>query len=81
MPKFTVQNLTDKPLRLAIEPWADLEILSPRAIAEFECDEPAELEFAVRNDGRACVTIVSDHIKVSANGGEKTFQPPPDWRG
>jgi hypothetical protein len=74
MAKFLVENLTDKPLELAIEPWADLEILAPKARAVFEYEEPAELEFAIMQDGSALVAIVSGYIKVSANGGEKTFR-------
>jgi hypothetical protein len=70
---FFVDNLSDKPLELAIEPWADLEILAPDARAEFEYEEPAELSFAIMQDGSAVVSIVSEYIKVSANGGEKTF--------
>jgi hypothetical protein len=73
MAKFFVENLSDKPLDLGIEPWADLEILAPDARAEFEYDEPAEFSFAILQDGSAVVSIVSEYIKVSANGGEKTF--------
>jgi hypothetical protein len=77
MPKFLVENLTDKAVKLAIEPWADLEILEPDGRAEFEYEEPAEIAFSLTQDGGACVSIWSDLIKVLANGGEKTFVPPP----
>jgi hypothetical protein len=79
MPKFLVQNLTEQPLRVGIEPWADLEILAPGAKAEFDCEEPAEIEFAVLGDDRVSVSVVSDRIRVLANGGEKTFKPPNNW--
>lgn len=80
MPKFLVENLTDKSINLGIEPWADLEVLAPNARAEFEYKEPAEIVFSLMKDGTASVSIVSDHIKVLANGGEKTFRPPKgDW--
>jgi hypothetical protein len=78
MPKFLVQNLSDRPVRLAIEPWADLEVMAPNGRVEFEYNEPAEIAFALSNDG-AIVDIFSDHIKVTANGGEKTFMPPESW--
>ena len=75
MPKFFVENLTDKTIKLGIEPWADLEVLAPNGKAEFEYEEPAEVYFSLLNDDTASVSIVSDRIKVSANGGEKTFTP------
>ena len=78
MPKFLVQNLSDRPVRLAIEPWADLEVMAPNGKAEFEYDEPADIVFGVSNDG-AFVDIFSAHIKVTANGGEKIFTPPESW--
>jgi hypothetical protein len=81
MPKFFVENLTDRPLKIAIEPWADLEVLAPKSQADFEYEEPGECGFAVRKDGAVCVDIMSDLIKVAANGGEKTFKPPRGWEG
>jgi len=80
MAKFLVQNLSDEVVRLAIEPWADLEVLAPTAQVTFEYTEPAEIEFAVLANGRVCVSVVADMIKVMANGREKIFRPPPgDW--
>jgi hypothetical protein len=80
MPKFLVENLSDKAVRLGIEPWADLEILAPGGQAIFEYVEPAEIEISIMNDDRCVVGIVSDSIKVSANGREKIFKlPPGDW--
>jgi hypothetical protein len=80
MPKFLVENLSAKSVSLGIEPWADLEVLAPGARAEFEYEEPAEIAFSLQDNDEACVSIVSDRIKVVANGGEKTFIPPKgDW--
>ena len=80
MTKFLVQNLTDRPVKLGIEPWADLEILAPKGRADFEYQEPAELGVALMKDGVLTVSILSDHIRVTANGSEKIFMPPPGWR-
>ena len=79
MPKFLVENLTDKSVKLGIEPWADLEILAPNGRVEFEYQEPAEISFALTEDGGASVSLWSDRIKVTANGGEKIFKQPPGW--
>jgi hypothetical protein len=76
MAKFLVQNLSSKNIKLNIEPWADLEVLAPKGKAVFEYIEPAEIEFFVLDDNKAGVTVISDHIKVLTNGGEKTFRPP-----
>jgi len=80
MAKFLVENLSDKVIRLGIEPWADLEVLAPKARVTFEYTEPAEIEFAILANDRVGVSIVSDEIKVMADGREKIFRPPPgDW--
>jgi hypothetical protein len=80
MAKFLVQNLSDRVIRLGIEPWADLEVLAPNAQVTFEYTEPAEIEFTVLSNDRVGVSIVSDEIKVMADGREKIFRPPPaDW--
>ena len=81
MSKFAIDNSTDKSLKLVIESWADLEILAPKGRAEFEYSEPADLLFALRQDGAIVVEIMSDNIKVTANGGEKSFKPPGGWEG
>jgi hypothetical protein len=44
MAKFLVQNLSNRVIRLGIEPWADLEVLAPKAQVTFEYTEPAEIE-------------------------------------
>jgi hypothetical protein len=67
-------------IRLGIEPWADLEVLAPKAQVTFEYTEPAEIEFTVLANDRVGVSIVSNEIKVLANCREKIFRPPPgDW--
>jgi hypothetical protein len=68
MAKFLVQNLSDKVVRLGIEPWADLEVLAPKALVTFDHTEPAEIEFAVLANDRVCVSVVADVIKVMADG-------------
>ena len=35
MPKFYIVNGTDKAVKLAIEPWADVVVLAPRGHADF----------------------------------------------
>ena len=47
MPEFVVTNLSGKTLELAIEPWADLEIIDPKGEVKFEYDERAGAASAV----------------------------------
>jgi hypothetical protein len=61
---------------VAIEPWADLEILSPDSKAEFYYDDPATIEFSVIGNGEVCVGVISGRVRVIANSGEKTFNMP-----
>lgn len=80
MRKFYVQNLSDRSVRIAIEPWADLEIVAPRGKVLFEYeerDEPAEIGFAIMSDERVVVDIVSDLIKITGGDGEKIFRTGP----
>ena len=51
MAKFLVENLSDRVIGLGIEPWADLEVLAPKARVTFEYTEPAEIEGASCRDG------------------------------
>ena len=53
MARFSVENMSDKAVELAIEPWADLEIIEPKGVVKFEYDEPAHVDFAVTKDGEA----------------------------
>ena len=76
MARFSVENLSDKAVELAIEPWADLEIIEPKGVVKFEYDEPAHVDFAVTKDGELAVALWSENVKVSANGKEKHFQLP-----
>jgi hypothetical protein len=80
MPKFLVVNLTERTVRLGIEPWAGLQVLAPKARVEFDYDEPAEIVFALDGDGGASVLIMSDRVRVSGNGEEKIFRPPQSYR-
>jgi hypothetical protein len=77
MPKFLVENLSDAVMRLGFEPWAHLEMLAPNARAIVEYVEPGEIAFSKMNGDRCVVSIFSDWIKVSANGGETILTPPP----
>jgi hypothetical protein len=77
MGKFLVENLSDQPVKLGIEPWADLEIVKPTGKVWFEYEEPAEIEFSIMGNNRVIVGIVSDLIKVTGDSGEKIFRPPP----
>lgn len=77
MRRFIVENLSDQPVRVGIEPWADLELLAPRDRVVFEYEEheqPTEIEFSIMSSDRMVVGIVSDVIKVTGKGGEKTFR-------
>jgi hypothetical protein len=71
--KFLVENLTYKPVVLAIEPWADMEVLAPNEKVHFEYDEPGELQVAAMSDGSISVAIISDRVRVSAKDRERTF--------
>jgi hypothetical protein len=75
MPKFCVQNLTDKDVSIGIEPWADVEILKPRGKMEIDYDEPAELGFALLRDEKGTIDIVSGRVIVSANGKDRKIYP------
>jgi hypothetical protein len=64
-------------VRVAIEPWAELEILAPNDRILFECeerDEPAEIGFAVMGTDRVVVDVVSDVVKFTGKSGEKIFR-------
>ena len=77
MRKFVVENLSDRPVKVGIEPWADLEVLAPQARVVFEYEEheePAEIEFSIMSSDRIVVGIVSDVIRVIGRSGEKTFR-------
>ena len=73
MARFLVENSGKKQLTVAIEPWASVEVLAPGGIAYFEYSSPGEIEFSVRDDGSVVVGVITDHVKVSANGAEKEF--------
>jgi hypothetical protein len=58
MPKFLVENLLDRPVKLSIEPWADVEILAPDGQATLEYVEPAEIAFSIMSDDRCGVSYI-----------------------
>jgi hypothetical protein len=74
MGKFLVENSSDQPVKLGIEPWADLEILAPAGRALFEYEDPAEIEFSITSNNRIVVGIVSNFIKITGSRGEKIFR-------
>jgi hypothetical protein len=79
MRKFLVENLSDQPVKVGIEPWADLEVLKPggRVVFEYEeREEPAEIEFSIMSNGEIGVGIVSDVVKITGSSGEKIFRLP-----
>ena len=49
-------------------------VLAPRERADFEYDEPGEVEFFLRPEGGALVAVMSDRLKYSANGREETWE-------
>ncbi len=64
MPEVTVENFSDKPLKVGIEPWADLEVLAPRERVTIAYAEPAEISFSVFGDGDVGVGVMSAEVKV-----------------
>ena len=77
MKKLVVENLSDRSVRLAIEPWAGLEVLEPKGRVLFEYEEherAAEIEFSITNGDRVVVGIVSAVIKITGGSGEKIFK-------
>ena len=48
---------------LAIEPWADLVVIPPSEHADFEYDEPGDVDFCLMPDGDALVSVMSDRLK------------------
>jgi hypothetical protein len=78
MPQFLVQNLSNKVVKLGIEPWADSETLMPEERVVFEYLEPADIAFSIMNDlQKPTVSVVSEWIRISAGGREKIFRLPP----
>ena len=74
MPKFSVLNRTNKAVNLAIEPWADLVVISPNGHADFDYDEPGEVEFGLMPDGEALVSVMSDRLRYFVNGREEEWK-------
>jgi hypothetical protein len=74
MPKFSVKNLADKAVDLVIEPWADVFVLAPDGCADFQYDEPGEVEFLLQPGGGALVFVASGRLKYSANGRTEEWE-------
>jgi hypothetical protein len=47
---------------------------APRGHADFDYDEPGEVEFGLMPDGDALVSVMSDRLKYSANGRGETWE-------
>lgn len=73
MPRCLIENATDKPLEVAIEPWAQLEILRPGERIYVECDHTQDgaydIEFAAQPDGSICVGTRGEWVKITAADG------------
>lgn len=76
MPKILFQNLSQVPRLLAIEPWAFATTVPAGATVEIEFDDPSEIEFAVRDEGKATIVVVSDRVDVLADGEMSYFGHP-----
>jgi hypothetical protein len=70
MPKLLVENPTDKPLTVVIEPWAGCEILAPKERLNIEYAGAADIEVCVQDDGALFIAVMSDGIQWEANGRE-----------
>ena len=80
MPKILVENLSERCIRLGIEPWADEEPLAPREKVEFEYEEPAEVVISFLGTDEPAISISSNAVNISANGKQRTHQIPAPWR-
>ncbi len=74
--RFVFQNNQEVEVELLIEPWAISEIVSPGEVVEFEVnDSPApEIEFYVVESGQPCVYVMSELVRIRANGQEHVFR-------
>ena len=73
MPKLTIENLSDQPREVAIEPWADVEMLPPDGRFEIEYDEPADVAFSLMDKCSACVSITSERVVVIGARETRTY--------
>jgi hypothetical protein len=80
MPKILVENLSERCIRLGIEPWADEEPLAPREKVEFEYDEPAEVVVSFLGTDEPAISISSNAVSISVKGKRRTHRMPAAWR-
>jgi hypothetical protein len=80
MPKIMIENLSERCIRLGIEPWADEEPLAPREKIEFEYEEPAEVVVSFLGTDEPSISISSNAINISAKGKQRAYQMPAAWR-
>ncbi len=73
MPKVVIANLSDEPRKVAIEPWADVEILPPQKRFEIEYGEPADLAFALMDQNTVSVSIMSEQVTVLGLQEKRTY--------
>jgi hypothetical protein len=72
--KFLVQNLSEQPVRVNTEPWADQEILAPEGRMIFEYEEPAEVALVISKNNRVVVDIASDLLIIKGPSGERFYR-------
>lgn len=72
IPKFRVSNWKKESVKVAIEPWAQLEILHNEDEMWIEYEDPADFSFYIRDDG-ITVEIVSDRIKIITGNFVREF--------
>ncbi|HEX4860188.1 MAG TPA: hypothetical protein VFV07_03060 [Rhizomicrobium sp.] len=80
MPKILVENLSERRIRLDIEPWADEEELAPREKVEFEYEEPAEVVVSFLGTDEPAISISSNVVYISAKGEQRAHRMPAAWR-
>jgi len=74
MPKVMIENLSDQPREVAIEPWADVEKLPPDGRFEIEYDEPADTVFSLMDQSTACVSVNSERITIFGLQHKRTYR-------
>ena len=76
MTKITFRNQFADGVELVIEPWATSADVGPGEIVEFEVSDapPAEIEFAMLDDGRPYVFVLSESVRIRGAGIEQDFK-------
>jgi hypothetical protein len=73
MPEVTIENFSEKPLKVGIEPWADEEVLAPRERFTITYAEPGEISFSVFGDGDVGIGVMSTEVKVIGRKEARTY--------